>query len=84
MCHWRILSKTKRAWFKCVGIDVNSEYIAKAKKNGVKAYVMNGNSLSFKDNSFDTVLLFEVLEHVECPDIIVFCTRLAGHIESLL
>lgn len=57
--------------FKCVGVDVNSEYIVKAKKNGVKAYVMNGKSLDFTDNSFDTVLLFEVLEHVKYPDIIL-------------
>jgi len=57
--------------FKCVGVDVNSEYIVKAKKNGVEAYVINGKCLNFTDNSFDTVLLFEVLEHVKYPDIIL-------------
>ena len=54
--------------FKCVGVDVNPEYIAKAKKNDVEAYVMNGKSLDFSNNSFDTVLLFEVLEHVNDPN----------------
>lgn len=57
--------------FKCVGVDVNPEYIIRAKKSGVKAYVINGKSLNFTDNSFDTVLLFEVLEHVKYPDIIL-------------
>lgn len=54
--------------FKCVGVDVNPGYVAKAKKNGIKAYIMNGKSLDFSNNSFDTVLLFEVLEHVSDPD----------------
>ena len=57
--------------FKCVGVDVNPEYIARAKKSGVKAYVINGKSLNLTDNSFDTALLFEVLEHVKYPDIIL-------------
>lgn len=54
--------------FNCVGVDINPEYVAKAKKNGVKAYVINGKSLDFSNNSFDTVLLFEVLEHVNDPN----------------
>lgn len=60
--------KLNKLGFKCAGVDVNLEYIANAKKNGIEAYVMNGKSLDFADNSFDTVLLFEVLEHVEYPD----------------
>ena len=54
--------------FKCAGVDVNPDYIAKAKKNGVEAYVMNGKALDFSNNFFDTVLLFEVLEHVNDPN----------------
>ena len=59
--------KLNELGFKCAGVDVNPEYIAKAKENGVEAYVMDGKSLDFPDNSFDTVLLFEVLEHVNDP-----------------
>lgn len=51
--------------FSCSGVDINAKYVNKAKENGVEAYLMEGNNLKFPDNSFDTVLLFEVLEHVE-------------------
>ena len=54
--------------FKCVGVDINEKYVKKAKENGVEAYLMKGNNLSFPDKSFDTVLLFEVLEHVQDPE----------------
>ncbi len=53
--------------FNCTGIDINPEYIDKALEKGLNAYVMRGDNLDFPDNSFDTILLFEVLEHVENP-----------------
>jgi len=53
--------------FNCTGIDVNPEYIEKARERGINVYLMNGDDLKFQNNSFDTVLLFEVLEHVENP-----------------
>ena len=53
---------------KCVGIDNNQKYIKKARERGVEAYVMDASSLEFPDNSFDTILIFEVLEHVKNPD----------------
>ncbi len=54
--------------FSCVGVDVNASYVAIAKKkHGVEAYCMKGESLGFPDNAFDTVILFEILEHV--PDV---------------
>jgi len=54
--------------FKCVGVDTNLKYIEKAISKGIIACVMNALSLGFKDKSFDTVLLFEILEHVENPE----------------
>lgn len=52
-----------RQGFKCVGVDNNVEYVEKAKSKGVEAYTMEASSLDFEDKSFDTVILFEILEH---------------------
>jgi ubiquinone/menaquinone biosynthesis C-methylase UbiE len=57
--------------FKCVGIDINPLYIAKQKGKGIEMQVMDATSLKFSDNSFDTALLFEVLEHANNPDAIL-------------
>ncbi len=53
--------------FKCTGVDINQEYVEKARENGIEAYAMEADNLEFLDNSFDTVLLFEILEHVDNP-----------------
>ena len=53
--------------FKCTGVDINPEYVEKARENGIEAYTMEADNLEFPDNSFDTVLLFEILEHVDKP-----------------
>jgi len=64
--------------FKCVGIDANPEYIVKAKR-GVEAHVMNAESLVFADNSFDSILLFEILEHMNnLNNILKEAKRVAG------
>lgn len=53
--------------FKCTGVDINPEYIEKTRENDVEAYTMDAYNLEFPDNTFDTVLLFEILEHVDNP-----------------
>jgi ubiquinone/menaquinone biosynthesis C-methylase UbiE len=48
---------------KCFGCDINIDYLRKAVSSGLP--VTNVDSvLPFRDKSFDTVLIFEVLEHV--------------------
>lgn len=54
--------------FKCTGVDINQNYVEKARENGVNAILMDIKDLKFEDNSFDTVLLFEILEHIEDLD----------------
>lgn len=51
--------------FKMVCVDINPAYIKLSQEKGVESYVMDATSLNYEDNSFDVVLLFEVLEHVE-------------------
>ena len=47
----------------CVGCDVNLQYVKTAAASGLPAVVAL-HPLPFPDKSFDTVLLFEVIEHV--------------------
>ena len=57
--------------FHCMGVDINSEYVDRAKQKGLDARVMDAKHLGFPDKSFDTILLFEVLEHVEGPEDVI-------------
>lgn len=54
--------------YRVKGADINPEYIRIARERGVDAYVIEGDVLPFPDRSFDSVLLFEVLEHLPDPD----------------
>ena len=59
--------KLKRLGFECVGVDINEEYIKIAQQRNVTAYVVK-DTLPFEDKSFDTVIMFELLEHVQNPE----------------
>lgn len=52
---------------KVVGIDINAEYLKKA-KSSVTVARADACKLPFKDSSFDCVLCSEVLEHLENPE----------------
>lgn len=49
-----------------VGIDINRDYLQKAKINSKNAnfVLMDAETLAFKPNSFDLILMIEVLEHI--------------------
>jgi ubiquinone/menaquinone biosynthesis C-methylase UbiE len=53
--------------FECVGVEANPEYVEAAKNKGLEVYNMDARHLAFPDKSFDTALLFEVLEHIDDP-----------------
>ena len=53
--------------FECIGVDINREYVDIARKRGVRALPIDG-SLPFSEKSFDTIIMLEVLEHVEDLD----------------
>jgi ubiquinone/menaquinone biosynthesis C-methylase UbiE len=52
--------------FRCVGIEINEQYVQEAQKN-IEAYHMRAEKLDFPDKSFDTSIMLEVLEHLEDP-----------------
>lgn len=61
----------KKHGFNSVCVDIDDEYIKRAKEKGVESYIMDGSNLDFPDNSFNIILLFEVLEHVKNFDSIL-------------
>jgi SAM-dependent methyltransferase len=52
--------------FDVKGADINPKYVELARQRGVDAYLAQ-DRVPLPDKSFDTVLLFEVLEHVPEP-----------------
>jgi ubiquinone/menaquinone biosynthesis C-methylase UbiE len=56
--------------FEVTGTDINDAYLAEARRTGVTT-VGAAEAAGMPDGSFDTVLLFEVLEHVEDPAAII-------------
>lgn len=50
--------------FQVRATDINPDYVARARERGVDAVLARDGQLPFEDGAFDTVILFEVLEHV--------------------
>lgn len=58
-------TKLKKNGFDVICVDINEDYVKTSRERGVESYVMDGANLDFQDNSFDIILLIEVLEHVK-------------------
>jgi ubiquinone/menaquinone biosynthesis C-methylase UbiE len=58
---------TKLSEGKYVGVDVSELFINRAKKGSGTFKLFDGENLPFKNNSFDKVGAFTVLEHTENP-----------------
>jgi len=56
----------KKDGYECVGVDINEKYVQMAIEKGVDAYLIK-DKIPFEDKSFDTITLFEVIEHVDNP-----------------
>jgi SAM-dependent methyltransferase len=53
-----------------IGVDVNPLNVDFCKKRQLKAYIMKPNIIPFRDETFDTVLLDNVLEHIKKPSLL--------------
>ncbi len=51
-----------------VGIDINPLNVNYCKSNGQEAYLIEGNTYPFTEQSFDSVILDNVLEHLVEPE----------------
>ena len=54
-----------------IGVDINQNCVDWCNQQGFEAKYMKINSLPFLDSSFDSVMLDNVLEHIENPDLLL-------------
>ena len=65
--------------FDCRGLDVSEEYVRRARELGVQADVFDGTRLPLDDGSVDTVVMLEVIEHLDDPRALLLeARRVAG------
>jgi len=62
--------KKRRPELECYGCDISETTIQKAKSifDGVEYNLSEESIFPYEDSSFDTILIYDVLEHVENPD----------------
>lgn len=53
--------------YDCEGIETNQEYVDRCLNDGLKVQLMSAQEVQFSQNSFDTVMMIEVLEHLQEP-----------------
>jgi GT2 family glycosyltransferase len=53
--------------YECVCVDINLDFLRQAQRAGLSAIRMEAHALGFRENAFDTALMFDVIEHVQNP-----------------
>jgi len=51
----------------CVCIDTDLDFLKEAKRAGIAVIQMDAHALGFRTDTFDTALMFELIEHVRNP-----------------
>ena len=54
-----------------IGVDINPLTVTHCQKQGLEAHLMSSGVLPFEADSFDSVVLDNVLEHLESPEILL-------------
>lgn len=67
-----------RARPRTVGVDINPEAVQYCRMQGLDAHLMDEDSLPFPDQTFDSAILDNVLEHISAP------SALLGEIRRVL
>jgi 2-polyprenyl-3-methyl-5-hydroxy-6-metoxy-1,4-benzoquinol methylase len=65
----RVLELIKRSKLRGIGIDVSNIFIKACISKGLDSVLFDGKKIPFKNESFDMVGSFNVLEHVDNPDL---------------
>jgi len=50
-----------------IGVDINKETVNWCRDKGLEAFIMNEDKIPFEDNTFDSVIMDNVLEHISEP-----------------
>ena len=55
-----------------IGVDINKYNVDYCNSRGLEAYLMKIDKLPFDSNSFDSILLDNVLEHLNSPEKLIY------------
>jgi len=55
----------------CTGVETNNNCVTYSRNKGLHVLEMEAQNLKFSDESFDTIIMVEVLEHLENPDLVM-------------